>query len=98
MTNRLNERECERETEERGDVTPCLLISNRALLASLAEIRAPAVTQVEATAAKLPRPIAACPNANMWADKDPCAARKQRAAVGPRIDNSASKKRAGRNR
>lgn len=91
-------KECVRETDERGDVTPCLLISDRARLASPAEIRAPAVTQVEGTAGELPWPIAACPNANMWADKDPCAAWKQRAAVGPRIDNSVTEKRTGRNR
>lgn len=60
-----------RETDERGGVTPCLLISNRAGLASPVEIKAPPVTQVEGADGKLPPPIAACPNANMWADKDP---------------------------
>lgn len=77
-------------------MTPCLLISNRARLASPAEIRAPAVTQVEGMAGKLPWPIAACPNANMWADKDPCETWKQKAAAGPRIDIGVSEKRAGR--
>lgn len=62
---------CVRETDERGGVTPCLLISNRARLAAPAEIKAPPVTQVDGADGKLPPPIAACPNANMWADKDP---------------------------
>lgn len=87
----------EKETDERDDVTPCLLINNKARLASSAEIRVPAVTQVEGTAMKLPRLIVACPNANMRADKDPCTVWKQTLTVGPRTDNSVSEKR-GRNR
>ena len=52
---------------ERGDVTPCLLISSSAGLTSLEQIRAPVVTQVEVMTGigKHPCPIAACPNAEM---------------------------------
>lgn len=73
---------------KRGDVTPCLLISNSARLASLEQIRLPVVTQVEVMAGKHPCPIAACPNAEMWTDKNVYKAWKQRAAVRTLTDNS----------
>lgn len=41
-------------------------------------------------AGKHPCPIAACPNAEMWTDKDTYTAWKQRAAVRPVTDNSLS--------
>lgn len=43
---------------EKGDVTPCLLISNSACLTSLEQIRPALFTQVEVMAEKHPCPIA----------------------------------------
>lgn len=88
VTNGANERMWERQTEKRGDVTLCLLISISARLTSPEQIRMPAVTQVEVMARKHPCLIAACPNTKMWADKDTYMVWKQRAAVMPLIDNS----------
>lgn len=75
-------------------MTSCLLISNSARLTSLEQIRPLVVTQVEVMARKHPCPIAACPNAEMWTDKDTYKAWKQKAAVRPLTDNSLSEKRA----
>ncbi|CAB1429045.1 unnamed protein product [Pleuronectes platessa] len=50
-------------------------------------------TGVEVMAEKHPCPIAACPNAEMWTDKDTYKAWKQRAAVTLLTDNSLTKRR-----
>lgn len=47
-------------------------------------------------ARKQPLPIAACPNADTWTDKDTYKAEKRRAAVGLLTDNSLSERSASK--
>lgn len=55
VTREVNEPLRLRRTEgERGDVTPCLLISNSARLTSVEQIRPPVVTQVDVMAERHP--------------------------------------------
>lgn len=63
-------------------------------LTSLQKITPAVVTQAEVMARKQPLPIAACPNADTWTDKDTYKAEKQRAAVGLLTDNSLSERSA----